>query len=148
MESKTPNKYAFIFRFVIERYEDRCPQMPDIDTARKAVVDWTGKLIQQARQSKEQTVVSMSDYFDIVAVSAYDRYAEDEDDGEDYGDEDRWSVEMVCVARYTVESTEGEKKAMASLSEYLGELCEDVAGDTVEEFATNLSFTDIHNNRC
>lgn len=144
-----------LVRFIIERYVDRSPEVTSPDMAHKIVLESAQHFIDNR---PDESLVAFADYFDIVASSAYDRYADDEEhladesgrDGTgeptDLGDEDRYSVELIIVARYKVHArTKIEAKARTFA--LIDDLISDVHGDSIEEYATNLSCSDIHNNK-
>ena len=122
-------------RFIIERYEDG--PKGKLAEARKVVEEYAAEI---TKNPPEQSIGTLAQYFDLVKVYAYDRYEEDEDDGEDFGEEDRYCVELTYIARFTIKAR-SEDEAYERVFDMINERCEDCVDESIEHYATNLNAT-------
>lgn len=155
MVSQANKEHSILVRIVIERYEDRVKGQTSVDEIHRGVVAWADKLI---KERPEGSLVNAATGFVMVASCGYDRYEEDErhmDDEArragsfvapaDFGDEDRYCVELKYLARFVVGGSSMEE-ACERLAGTMEDLFMDCHGDSLEEYATNSAWFFINEN--
>lgn len=142
MVTQKHNKYPIVVRITIERYEDGKPGNKEMERVRSIVLDYANEII---KNPPEDSLVTLADYFDLCGSMVYDRYEEDEKgQGEDFGEEDRWCVEMHFVARFTIEGADCIKARTAFWERLNDEVIGDAIDESIEHYATNFNANELN----
>jgi hypothetical protein len=138
---KKSQEYPIIVAFRIERYEDGKPGKEECERVRNAVLEYAKEIVANA---PEDSLVTHADYFDLCGSMVYDRYSDDEDrHSENYGEEDRWCVDMHFVARFRIKGPDCIQ-ARAKFWEWLNDLIADSIDDSIENYATNFNGNELN----